>query len=288
MYKKILKIILIIMTLVAILTSCKLMEHAVDKIETPVGDRCLETLVGCLEAHEYDEIEGIVEYDGSKDDFEAGIKNIDKFYSGEMTDYKKVGCHVNSHTSNGETTIRKDYTYEVETTEEVYLIAIVMAGNKDSMRITGININTKADEEALSTPAMVGTDIWQVIILVYSGLCILLIIFAIVLCIKSKVRLKWLWIIGMLFQSGISITVATNSFRFNVNVIYLGISRYLIYQNGTFVLTMVFPLVALLFIILRKYLIRSAERYSSKENNEDKSQMIEGEVKSIEDCADDK
>lgn len=267
MRAKYLKTIFIILILVTILTSCKMLEKTIDNIETPEGDKSLEILIGCLESHEYSELEDVFLFDGTKQEFESGIKSIDKFYDGEMISYKKVGYHVNSNTMGGETTNKIDYTYEVETTEDVYYVSIVMIGNKSNMYINGININTKSAAQAEVTPSWVGSNSWQIIILVYSVLCIMFIIYAIVSCAKSKVRLKWLWIIGILVQCGISITIATNNFRFNVHVVYLGISRYLIYKNGAFVLTIVFPLVAFLFVILRKHLIKKAEIYCSKKNN---------------------
>lgn len=267
MRSKLLKTIFFILILVTILTSCKMLEKTIDNIETPDGDKSLETLITCLESHEYSELEDIFLFDGTKQEFESGIKSIDKYYDGEMISYKKVGYHVNSNTMGGETTTKKDYTYEVETTKDVYYVSIVMIGDKSNMYINGININTKSAAQAEVTPSWVGSNSWQIIILVYSVLCIIFIIYAIVLCAKSKVRLKWLWIIGILIQCGISITISTNNFRFNVHVVYLGISRYLIYKNGAFVLTIVFPLVAFLFVILKKHLTKRAEIYCSKKNN---------------------
>ena len=121
-------------------------------------------------------------------------------------------------------------------------------------------------------------DVVQLLLLILSALCIGFMIFAIVLCAKSKVRLKGLWIpIIVLIQAGIVITLFPNITEFKFLFLSTNISSLRKFLNGGTILTLLVPAGAILFVAMRKFLIKKAAEYRDKQAHLAEQQAMQQE-----------
>ncbi len=248
-------IILLVLLTATLLTSCstaKNIQRKLNKVDSYQADKCLVESFKYLKDKDYDSFDEIFNYNITQKEFTEIAEGLSIKEDEYILSYKLGG--YNSSGLNGTMTYK--YNYNIETSEKNYACQIVLISENSSPReYMGFSLyEGQLDQDF---PEMLGISPWQTAILVYSALCWALIIFAIVKSAKSKVRLKWLWIIGIIIQHGIVITKTTSSISYSVQFFYIGFSQLILTPSGSYYsMTVVFPIVALVFLLFRKTLER--------------------------------
>ncbi len=128
------------------------------------------------------------------------------------------------------------------------------------------NFNITSEEDL--DPSYTGTitsikdsNVFQILILIFSAACIAFTIFALVDCCKHKMKYKPLWII-IILCGVVAFTITFNdtdvNFKAKVAAILFSYSYLQIYETGAFIFNLSLPVGALVYFILRKKLYASA------------------------------
>lgn len=263
--KKIAVVVLVLIACMMVLTGCNSKLFA-----TPDEDEFVEKFLESIEAGDYTKHQDSF-IDEVKNDkgFIQGIESIDEYFDGEIKSIKKTGVYFRTKTSGGNTTYSRELQYRVITTQNDYIVGMVTVSTDGEVYKTALfNINY-ASEVLGKIIDFNDFDINQLLLLVFAGLCGAFVIFAIVMCAKSHVRLKGLWILLIiLVQTGITITRLPMRYSFNFHLFATQISSLRKFANGGTILTVMIPLGAILFVILRKALERRAIEYRAKKEYE--------------------
>jgi len=271
--RKIFIVIVLVLCCVLMLAGCNSKMFA-----TPDEDAFTREFLESAErgdyAEHYDDVIGF----GSEAEFVETMKGLDDYFNGEIVELKKTGVYFKKQTSNGEIISSKEIQYEIQTTENKYTVGMVFV-SEDEVEYKVYFFSIIYTSELAGNGAIIDFedfDIVQLLLLVFSVLCFAFIIFAIVLCAKSKVRLKGLWIpLIILLQSGVSITNFPEQHAFNVHIFATTMSMLRKFLNGGTILTVMVPLGAILFVALRKKLEARAFEYRQRQEYERQLKLSE-------------
>ena len=111
-----------------------------------------------------------------------------------------------------------------------------------------------------SLTTMEGATLPQWALVIYSALCIAFVVLMVLDCVRRTINGKGLWVILILIGHltlNVSNTAAKLSTGFRIGA-FLPYSRLLLYQSGTFDLSLILPIGAVVYFFLRK---RLTERY---------------------------
>lgn len=263
--RKILIVVLVLVACMMVLTGCNSRLLA-----TPDEDEFVRNFLESIEEGDYEKYkDSFIDEIKDEEVFDQGIKSIDDLLEGEIKDVKKTGVYFRTTKSGGRTTYTRELQYRVVTTQDDYIVSMATVSSDGEVYKTAVfNINY-ASEVTGQIIDSDDFDIVQLLLLVFTGLCVVFVIFAIVLCAKSKVKLKGLWIpLIILIQTGVTITRMPMQFSFNFHLFATQISNLRKFSNGGTILTVMIPLGAILFVILRKKLERRAVEYRARKEYE--------------------
>ncbi|MBO5006913.1 MAG: hypothetical protein J6C89_05665, partial [Clostridia bacterium] len=106
-----------------------------------------------------------------------------------------------------------------------------------------------------------GSNAFQILILLFSAVCIAFIIFALIDCCKHKMKYKPLWII-IILCGVVAFTVTLNNtdinFKARVAAMLFSYSYLQIYETGALIFNLSIPVGAIVYFFLRKKLYASA------------------------------
>lgn len=264
--KKTILLMTILVLCICILSGCT--ENILNSIETKQEDSQMVQLFNSFEDCDYSLVKEIMPVVSSIEQEESFII-ISDYIDGHVDDYKKIGYHYKTFIDNGIKTGYTQIVYKVDTEDMIYVVTLVLQQHEDSdAAISGFNVITF--KEYQSNGAVLNFDnfdIVQLLLLVFSAACFGLVVYALVVCIKSKIRSKALWIIIiLLLYTGGSITYMPPSFSFKVLFIAFDISSLRKYLDGSSILTIIVPIGAILFLCLKKRLINATRKYYEKQS----------------------
>jgi len=239
--------------------------------KTPEQDDMMARAFDAIENGDYETFISMLSKNvNTGEDFHTALSGISDYISGTAADYRKTGYSLNTGTNNNETYRNETLTYDVVTKSDKYSVSVDFVIEEDQWKIFGFNV-VRASELA-GSGAMIdfnNIDSVQLLMLLFSLLCLGFIAFTIVTCARSAIRYKALWILlSLLLYIGLSVSLSPN--RLNVNFLIPVadlqslISSLRKYVDGTSVYTVTVPFGAILFFILRKRLIESAAKHRAK------------------------
>jgi len=170
-----------------------------------------------------------------------------------------IGCRVFVNTTGKGTTRTTSLTYQIHFPDS-WAVGEVYLGHNPAAYVLGSHFRPIPDSlEVLNRFTLAGKSGAQY---VFFAACIaipLFILFALVVCIRSRVRRKWLWIVFILFGFGqVRLDWATGRFDFqSISFLLFGASAFRASPYAAWVLGCAVPLGAIIFLALRRKLIIS-------------------------------
>ena len=216
---------------------------------TELADQFMDHVI----ADDYDAAYGMVKATVTDSDFRPYWKDIRQTAEGAKTyELEQIGWQIN--TVNGVTDRTTAYQVYLDNERTVLLRVMTREGIEG---IAGIHFSD-ITEFLASTEVFVPTV--QIILWVFSGLCVVFTLWMLVDCLRRKMKYKVVWVLLILFSLCLSFTVGeTSNFSFNVG---------LFFQTSTItadpglvavVTKLVIPVGAILYLCLRKKFVASPE-----------------------------
>jgi hypothetical protein len=217
------------------------------------------------ENEDYETLAQVVDSDViSEQGIEQMITGVSEYIEGTVTDYQKTGWYINKSLNNGVQTTTQDLSYNVATDYDNYVVSMrLLQTGENDWKVIGFNVIRA--EQLKGNGAVINFedfDVVQLLMLVLSAAELALMIIAIVVCAKSKVRRKALWIVLIvLLHTGVSLTLSPSGFHFNLWILNVSLSSLQKFIDGTRVFNVLVPLGAILFLCLKKKLEWRAEHH---------------------------
>ena len=207
-------------------------------------------------------------YEAIQKDSDPGFTNTDTrnmlvkmaalIPSQEPKSVKTVGAQQNWN--NGVYKIYLSYEYEFPT--NWILISLVLQGTGENRTINGFHVRLLPDSlENLNRFTFTGKNLFQDMIFASAVLIPIFILFALVLCIYTKMaKRKWPWIVFILFGFGeITVNWTTGQWQFGLLHFQLfGVGAFAP-PFGAWLITVSVPLGAIIFVLKRKELMVQPE-----------------------------
>lgn len=173
---------------------------------------------------------------------------------------KVVGVNVNNISMNGKTTSNTNITFEYQFPRK-WLLANVATQKKDGgFSIIGFNITPIADSlENINRFTLTGKNALQYGVLSLAIIFPLFILYALVICIRTKIeKRKWLWIIFVLFGIGqLAVNWTTGQWSLDPLQFQLFGAGAFSPLFGAWTLSVSLPVGAIVFLLRRKKLMEA-------------------------------
>lgn len=247
---------------------CLALCGCVNAFKTPSQDNLMADIFNAIEDKDYDYARQEMGELISGEELDNVLPAMSDYIQGTITEYTKIGYyyHIKSSISSSNKTETQTLTYNVKTQYNEYVVEMVLLNTEGGWKVYGYHV-TEASKLPINGYIIDfnNFDVLQLIMLVFSAACIGFVIYTIVICAKSRIRLKALWIILIiLVQAGLAFAESASAVDIRVMAFSLDISKLLKYQNGDYIFTLIIPVGAILFLCLRKHLIASAEAYNQR------------------------
>lgn len=155
------KKIIIILATILLLISCTVggtsNKQEVDiknKSDKPIEQKILapkqivELIVDSFDNRDYAKLKAQYHGDMSDEELNEHIKSLADILSGKLGDYNRVGIQKSTRIYNGVKTVEQGYSYSVKTSDNDYLINIMMMGSSDDdTKVVGFNVVAAQKEE---------------------------------------------------------------------------------------------------------------------------------------------
>lgn len=206
------------------------------------------------------------------EEFSAAFSKLQSYYRGEVISFKAVS--KNTHTNSGAKPSKTiTCVYQVDTNVDKYFISAIRAEDGEMSLLYGLTVVLKDEYTEANTPGGFFGDITQFtnvqwILMLTNFIAYGFVAFTIVRCLRDKIRRKVLFVIVSLLQIVFTVTIGPNSFFVNLMVTPVGFARQLLYPTEGTVTAILIPLGALIYLGIRKRLIRHATEIPPKTNND--------------------
>lgn len=239
--KKFLLILLTITLILFVFTGCEaFLASMMDEFTNPEEVSASNALIQMIFENGTDDIGSHLHPDNNEAEFMLSITQIKSQINGDYVSSEPVYKGINKTTTNSVLTEEYAATYLITTTTKEYYVHTTWLVNS-----SGKGISTITVEEALSDD-----NIFNMILKGFSILAIIFTIVTLIVCIKTKMRMKGLFIaLIVVLNTGLTITIV-NGFHFNFDFIFKFVSSYLSNSQG-FSLSIGLPIGSLLFWINR-------------------------------------
>ena len=170
---------------------------------------------------------------------------------------KVVGAQISNVSMNGKTSSNTNITFEYQFPDRWLLANVSTRRTDGGLTITGFNVNPISDSlENLNRFTLAGKSILQYAVLTSSIIIPLLILYALVACIRTKIeKRKWLWIVFILFGIGqVAVNWTTGQWIMNPLQFQLFGAGAFSLPYGAWTLSVSLPVGAIIFLIRRKRL----------------------------------
>lgn len=175
---------------------------------------------------------------------------------GELTSIEVVG--VNVFTTKNKS--RNSLTYQLQLKDAWLLVIVIVDDISGEQQIFAVNVKTipKSLEE-INAFTFSGKSFRHYIILLLAACIPVFIVYTIVLCIRTKMKRKWLWIIFMLFGVGkYSFNWTSGQMGFQpISFLIPGAAAFKGGPYAPWIISISVPIGALLFILKRRKIRKS-------------------------------
>lgn len=171
---------------------------------------------------------------------------------------------------NGTHLHKSDITYEYRYPDQSILVRVAVQKKDGVSTIIGFDVRKLSDAEGAGNKfGLSGKSALQYTVLSAAVIAPLFSLYALILCIRTKIRgRKWPWIIAILLGVGtFSVNWATGHWGFQLISIQLFSASAFAPQYGTWTISVSLPLGAILFLLRRKELSAPVEQTIATEQS---------------------
>lgn len=271
--KHIKKIAAFIMVLVMVLifSSCTLPQSFENDDLRTYTDQMLNSII----TNDKDSAYSLVSDICTESQFNSTFEDMRNLIDGvETYELKLVSIYHNTSYSNGESISTIDSAYVMQTEKEKYVITV--QSHSQYQKLSSFYITPYEKTNLYYTGViknMRGASIAQWLMLLSNLIIVALVIIAFIDCCRHKVKLKALWIILIILGVlAFGLTVSSTGVKFNFNFIWITAYNAIVrYGNGTVVARIILPFGAIVYLILRRWLIKKsvADLQEQPETTED-------------------
>lgn len=271
--KHIKKIAAFIMVLVIVLifSSCSLPQSFENDDLRTYTDQMLNSII----TNDKDAAYSLVSDICTESQFNSTFEDMRNLIDGvETYELKLVSIYHNTSYSNGESISTIDSAYVMQTEKEKYVITV--QSHSQYQKLSSFYITPYEKTNLYYTGViknMRGASIAQWLMLLSNLIIVALVIVAFIDCCRHKVKLKALWIILIILGVlAFGLTLSSTGVKFNFNFIWIAAYNAIVrYGNGTVVARIIVPVGAIVYLILRRWLIKKpvADLQEQPETTED-------------------
>ncbi len=198
----------------------------------------------------------------SRPNFEKGFADMQELFGDTKTyELKLLSIHTNKSLSGGQTSTSTSADYEVMTQDGKLLVSIRTVGQDHDLEMFYLTPYEKTDYYFTGTiDNMEDATVIQWILLLSNVISLGFTVFAVVDCLRHKVKKKVLWLLLMILGFiTFGITVSATGFRVNFNLAWLlAYSALVRYGSGTVVLRIMVPVGVIAYFAMRRRLIQKS------------------------------
>ena len=236
-------------------------ESMLKALTSPEDEKVAKDYIALLQQKKFDQIENDIDpavKAESADLHQTLLRMADMIPAQSPSTVKLVRVSVLNETKKH----RSDLTYEYQYPGQSILVRVAVQKKDGVSTIIGFNVRKLSGaEEAGDTFGLSGKSALQYTVLSAAVITPLFSLYALILCIRTKMRgKKWLWIIAILLGVGtFSVNWATGHWGFRPISVQLFSASALAPQYGTWIISVSLPLGAILFLLRRKKLCAPVE-----------------------------
>jgi hypothetical protein len=233
-------------------------------------DPYMDTFIDAIETGQYDTFVQACADEWDMDELYGIIEQVRGYMQGSVTGYKRINYKFNTRVSGDMSYTTRSAQYLVDTDVDRYLVTMTVASEGNGpFEIYSFYVSDSADVKAAQGRIIdfQHIDALQVIPLLLTIASIGLIVASVVLSAKAEIRNKALWIlISLLGTGGLILTHTPISFHIQFSaVVTLPLSYCMKYPDGSVMLQIMFPVGAVVFMLLRKHLIEKRAAYDARQ-----------------------
>lgn len=225
------------------------------KAMAPPGDvQVAKDYIALLRAHKFERIEKDIDPEIKTENIHETLVSMASLIPGQSPISVKI---VGSNTFRSPSVYKSNITFEYQFSKKWLLASVAVQKKDGASTIIGFNVRDLPDSlENLNKFRLAGKSALQYTVLAGMILVSLIILFALVLCIRTRIpKRKWLWILFVLIGFGqFSVNWSTGQWRFIPLSFQLFGSGATAAPFGPWVLSISLPLGAIWFLIRRKSL----------------------------------
>ncbi len=220
-------------------------------------DALLTEALNAVQAEDYDKLTSMLS-EGAREQLNGSVvpfEDMHETFHGTVKNYMALGRNIQSNSYNGgPRVLTKAFRYTVTTSEGTYEVLLASMSSAEDSGITQFQITPRSASFMSSIfPQFNSAGSW--LMLVFSLLVLVFRIVTTVSAAKSNIKMKPLWIaLIWIAQSGFCITSTPYRFHFSIQFINIFFSGFQSLAGGGFSLTVLIPVGAILYWILKKKL----------------------------------
>ena len=257
----------LVLTLLLALCGCDPMEKIEENPSIRAG---VDAVLGSLMAEDAEACYGAFNSEVPREDFDGAFAPLCDILQG-IESYELTYSGYNYYNNNGVVTIR--HSYWMRAGEKEFLVdAAIVEG---APGLISFHITPKEQTTASYTGTlghMEGAGIFQWVILILGVVTAIFVLWMTVDCLRRKPRRMALWLLAILLGSvAFRLSYASGSINFRTNFgINLSLSSLTRYGDGSYVLSLIIPIGAIVYLIKRKQLQpKNAEVMSAAQEPEE-------------------
>ena len=257
--------ILVSVALLAGLSGCD-RQAVLEKLTTPEQRASARQYIEALRDGRVEELEAAADASLRTPDLHAKLLQVAALIPKESPkSVNLVGTQV--FKENDET--RRNIVFEYEFPSKWMLMRVSTREKAGQLTIIGVGVNPeKASYDTLNRFTLAGKSPGQYVVLTLVGILPLLTLYALILCVVTKLpRRKWLWVIFILIGLGsVSVNWNTGEWKGNVLSCQLFSASATAEAGGPWVFDVSIPLGAIIFLSRRRSLMAAAEQETTPES----------------------
>lgn len=259
MKKRFLAIVIFLFVIAISLSGCSALLQSVENEQVR---EYTQDVLDAIIAKDFDTAYSFVGDAIAKDEFAREYTRMEALlFDVQSYNLTLIGFSTNTKYANGKKLVTVDSTYQMTENDDKYIVYVNT--NSDYEKLSYFDVKAYESTNLYYTGTinkMSNATTFQWIMILSNLLALGIAVFAVIDCAKHKIKLKALWIIiiilGML-TFGVSYSFGSIRTNFSLGL-FMNYSAFIRYGDGSINFRLMFPVGAVVYFILRNFLIKKA------------------------------